>query len=62
MNFIVNFYFQLVNDNIEHMFIKEVKVKLNNPSDAETENGKKELMIDIDREICHLKEPEFSVM
>lgn len=52
----------LVNDNIEHMFIKEVKVKLNNPSDAETENGKKELMIDIDGEICHLKEPEFSVM
>ena len=60
----VCFTFQLVNDNIEHMLIKEFKVKLNNPSETDTDYSKKEHMLDIDGEIYQLKalEPEFSVM
>ena len=57
-----DFCFQLSADNIEHMLIKEVRVKLNNPSDAETDYGTKELMIAIDGETFHLHETDFSLM
>ena len=53
--------FQLSNDNIEHMLTKEFKVILNNPSDADSDYGKKEHMIDIDGEIFTLKDPQFLV-
>ena len=39
--------------------MKEFRIKLNNPSDTETEYGKLEHIINIDGEIYQLKTPEF---
>ena len=44
---------------MEHMLIKEYKVKLNNPSDPGSELSKKECMMSLDGEIFQLKQAEF---
>ena len=41
--------------------MKEFNVKLTNPSNPDTNDHMRELVINIDGEICPLKQPEFNV-
>ena len=41
--------------------MKEFHVKLTNPSNPDTNDYMRELVINIDGEICPLKQPEFNV-
>ena len=55
------FFFQLDNSIVEYMLVKEFRVKLNNPSHPESDDSKREHVINIDGEICPLKHPVFTV-
>jgi len=43
------------------LFVNEWTVIVNNPSDPESEAGRKEKMMNVDGEIMHLKKPEYTV-
>ena len=46
---------------MDHKLVKEFHVKLTNPSNPDTNDHMRELVINIDGEICPLKQPEFNV-
>ena len=52
--------FQLTADK-PVLFVNEWTVVVNNPSDPESEAGRKEKMMNVDGEIMHLKKPEYTV-
>ena len=44
------------------MQIKEVKLTVDSPSEENTDNGKRERILDLDGEIFHLKQPECHIV
>lgn len=48
----------LENTHLDHMQVQEVRIRVNNPSEPDSENGKLEKLINLDGEIFPLKQPE----